>query len=433
MTATALRVRLTSTLRRPDASDTGRALPLLDPAGPTVCLGSAAGIEGLAIPVQPSAATMFGPRGACLLAADGPLWVCDTGHHRLLGWARRPEHDQQGADWLIGQPDFGREGRNAKGPVSGATLNVPTGIAVCGPSDARGHDGAARGQGDTARRYDDAAHGSGLAVADAWNHRVLIWHRALQGSQVLPDVVLGQADFASALANRGADTPTAASLFWPYGVHWDGQRLWVANSGNRRVLMWQGLPSRSGQPADLMLGQSSFHCRDENGGGEPCAASLRWPHAVATWRDRLCIADAGNNRVMVWDRVPGHDNAPCDHVLGQADFAKVDNNQSLYWPNAASLNMPYGLSAAGDWLVVADTANSRLIGWHADDCRTGAAARALAAQPDFGAKGDNRWQAAERDSVCWPYGVAACGEQVVVADSGNNRVLLWRLAAGVGA
>jgi hypothetical protein len=143
------------------------------------------------------------------------------------------------------------------------------------------------------------------------------------------------------------------------------------------------------------------------------------------------VADAGNNRVMVWNGVPDRDNAPCHHVLGQRDFELVDNNQSLYWPNDASLNMPYGIAAVGDWLVVADTANSRLLGWHADDCRTGAPARALSAQPDFAAKGDNRWQLPARDSVCWPYGVAACGPQVAIADSGNNRVLLWRLAAGV--
>ena len=401
-TATALRVRLTSTLRPAATAGAVAAEALLNRAGPDACLGAATSAEGLAIPVQPSASTLFGPRGACLLAADGPLWVSDTGHHRLLGWARRPDHDLQPADWLVGQPDFAREGRNAKGAVSAATLNVPTGIAACG---------------------------GGLAVADAWNHRVLIWHRAPRGSHVPADVVLGQPDFASAASNHGADAPSASSLFWPYGVHWDGARLWVADSGNRRALMWNGLPERCGQPADLMLGQRDYACRDENGGGEPCAASLRWPHAVAAWRGRLCIADAGNNRVMVWDRIPNRDNAPCDHVLGQTDFAKVDNNQSLYWPNAASLNMPYGLAAAGDWLVVADTANSRLLGWHSDDCRTGAAARALCAQPDFGAKGDNRWQAAERDSVCWPYGVAACGDALVVADSGNNRVLLWRLAA----
>ncbi len=30
---------------------------------------------------------------------------------------------------------------------------------------------------------------------------------------------------------------------------------------------------------------------------------------------------------------------------------------------------------------------------------------------------------------CWPYGVAASGSTVAIADSGNNRVLLWEAAA----
>ena len=32
------------------------------------------------------------------------------------------------------------------------------------------------------------------------------------------------------------------------------------------------------------------------------------------------------------------------------------------------------------------------------------------------------------DSVCWPYGIQALEDIVVVADSGNNRVSLWKLA-----
>lgn len=281
------------------------------------------------------------------------------------------------------------------------TLNVPTGITPCG---------------------------EGLAVADAWNHRVLIWNRLPRDHNTPADLVLGQQDFSSMQANRGSVEPTADSLFWPYGIHWDGARLWIADSGNRRVLMWNGLPTHNGQAADLVLGQQGFTCRDENAGGESSASSMRWPHGLALWQGRLCVSDAGNNRIMVWDTVPAQNNIPCDHILGQNDFSLVDNNQSLYRPNEASLNMPYGCAATGGWLMAADTANSRLIAWHADDCHTGAAARALTAQPDFRTEGDNRWQLPAHDSLCWPYGVMHCAGQVVVADSGNNRVLLWRLA-----
>jgi hypothetical protein len=344
---------------------------------------------------------LFGPRGACLLDAQGPLWISDTGHHRLLGWAEIPVADDTAADWVIGQPGFAHEGRNAKGAPGAATLNVPTGIC---------------------------AIDKGVAVADAWNHRVLLWRNAPRDDNTPADVVLGQADFSGAEPNRAAGAPSAQSLFWPYGVHWDGTHLWVADTGNRRVLMWHGLPRDNGRPADLVLGQGSFDCRDENGGGEPTASSMRWPHSIALWRGRLCVTDAGNNRILVWDGVPTEHNAPCACVLGQNDVRQVDHNQSLYWPGAATLQMPYGVAAAGDWCVSADTANSRVIAWHIDDCRTGAAAKALTGQTEFNAKGDNGWRAPTRDSLSWPYGVSIRSKLGVIADSGNNRVLLWPLA-----
>jgi hypothetical protein len=396
---TALHVSLKPALR----PESARAeLALLDRRGPRACLGSGRGGNALAVPVKPDAHSLFGPRGACLLAAAGPLWVCDTGHHRLMGWAQAPDRDGLAADWVIGQPNERSEGRNARGAAAANTLNVPTGITACG---------------------------AGFAVADAWNHRVLIWGSLPGRHNVAADVVLGQADFCAVESNRGSREAAPDSLFWPYGVHWDGARLWVADSGNRRVLMWSGLPQRCGQAADLVLGQASFHCRDENGGGDPTAASMRWPHAITLWDGKLCVTDAGNNRILVWDGVPSADNAPSRWVLGQRDFGSVDHNQSLYWPNAATLHMPYGIAAAGHWCVAADTANSRLIAWHAHDCHSGAPARALCGQDDFTAKGDNAWQLPTRQSLCWPYGIALCAGVAVVADSGNNRVVLWPLAS----
>jgi hypothetical protein len=350
---------------------------------------------------------MFGPRGVCA-APDGTLWVSDTGHHRVLGWRRMPEADNTPADVLFGQPTFNREGRNAGGSASAATLNVPTGITACGPD------------------------GEGLAVADAWNHRVLIWHRRPTASHQRPDVVVGQPDFDHGESNRGADRPSASTLFWPYCVAWDGARLWVADTGNRRVLMWQGLPQAHGAPADLVLGQADFDTRDENGGGAPTANSMRWPHAITFPAGGLCVADAGNNRLMGWRRMPQANNAPCDGMVGQAGTVLVEHNQGSYYPDAACLNMPYGAAVVDDLIAVADTANSRLLAWRIDSLSThGANAHALAAQPDWNSKGDNRWLPAARDSVCWPYCVALAqsgddgGHTLLVADSGNNRVLLW--------
>ena len=62
---------------------------------------------------------------------------------------------------------------------------------------------------------------------------------------------------------------------------------------------------------------------------------------------------------------------------------------------------------------------------------SGAAARALTGQTEFNVKGDNAWLPPTRASLSWPYGISVCGGLAVVADSGNNRVLLWPLAANL--
>ena len=97
-----------------------------------------------------------------------------------------------------------------------------------------------------------------------------------------------------------------------------------------------------------------------------------------------------------------------------------------YYPNSQAMNMPYALAVLGSRLVVADTANSRILGF--DDSSMAAQADRLTAQPDFAAKGDNRWGVAERDTVCWPYGMSSLGSTVAIADSGNNRIMIWDAA-----
>lgn len=55
----------------------------------------------------------------------------------------------------------------------------------------------------------------------------------------------------------------------------------------------------------------------------------------------------------------------------------------------------------------------------------GRPADAVFGQSDFGQNGENRWKLAGRDTLCWPYGISAVDGVLAVADSGNNRVLLW--------
>jgi hypothetical protein len=371
---------------------------LLAASGARVVLGGLSAKDALAEPVRPAPHTLFGPRGAALASPTGPLVVADTGHHRLLIWRGTPQADFAPADLVMGQPDFVSEGRNAKTTLGAVTLNVPTGVAI----------------------------GAGvLAVADAWNHRVLLWHGVPDGARRAPDLVLGQADFRSGLANRGEPAPRADTLNWCYGVAICDGRLVVADTGNRRVLVWNNVPERNSAPADLVLGQRDFTTRDDSGGGPPGAHGMRWPHGIAMAAGRLFVADAGTSRIMVWHRLPRTNGAACDEVLGQGDFTGIDHNRGAYDPNAATLNMPYGIAALSRHLLVADTANSRLLGFDLAELETGMPADRLAGQRSFQDKGENRWERLDRDALCWPYAAATCGDIAVIADSGNNRVLLW--------
>ncbi len=396
-----MQVRLSMTAPAAPSLEHFAASPLAAEAD--VILGRSPSDSILPLPLAPSATSMFGPRGVCLVSETGPFWVADTGHHRLLGWRTCPS-DNQPADWVIGQSGFDQEGQNGKGSIGPATVSVPTGIC---------------------------ATEQGLVVADAWNHRILIWHQRPEADNVPADVVLGQADFTQGDPNRGLTETAADRLHWCYGVYYHEGKLFVSDTGNRRLLIWNQLPQQNGQPADLVLGQPDFTSRNENGGTSPTAASLRWAHGITVWNGNLVVADAGNNRIMIWSGIPTENNAPCLAVLGQENFEDAELNRGVYAPTAASLNMPYGVTATPDWLLVADTANSRLLGWrYRSDLHSlhGTDADALMGQHDFHSKGENRsYGIPLRDSVCWTYDIQACGQTVALADSGNNRVMLWRL------
>lgn len=396
-----MHVSLAAPSRTPARAAAQAAPPVLTPGGARVILGCRPEADTLVAPLSPAADTLFGPRGACLAGPDGPLVVCDTGHHRLLVWKSIPRADGTPADLVIGQPGFGDERRNARGAVGPATLCVPTGIAIAGEV---------------------------LAVADAWNHRVLLWHGLPRKSNQPADVVLGQSGFEAASPNRGRPAPGAETLNWCYGVAIHAGRLYVADTGNRRVLVWDGIPATNGAPADLVLGQREFTSRDEGAAASVGAIGMRWPHGIAASRDHMFVADAGTSRVMAWKALPSRNGAPCDVVLGQAGFALAQANGGTYLPTASTMNMPYAIALHANRLAAADTANSRILHFDVERLATGMPAMAVTGQDGFEARGDNRWRPATRDSLCWPYGITFCDDTAIVADTGNNRVLLWEAA-----
>lgn len=351
---------------------------------------------GLALPsATPTASQLYAPRGVWL--DDTRLIVADSGNHRVLIWHRMPGVDGASADVVLGQPDFEREGPKAGGTDVARGLHLPTGVAVID-----GH----------------------LVVADAWHHRLLVWHTIPTTSFVAPDVVIGQPTLHDVEPNQGGGV-TASTLYWPYGFGVAAGWFWIADTGNRRVLGWPTIPLDGG-PAHVILGQPSPNSNDENRGGDVRGDSFRWPHAVAGDERTLYIADAGNHRIVGWTPAPDADR-PADLVLGQRDF--VTNEELPHRKQGAHrLRFPYALASGARRLAVADTANNRVLLWHSlPRTAVQAPANAVLGQLDFDAAGENRWKSVGADTLCWPYGIAMHGDRLAIADSGNNRVVIWSL------
>jgi len=140
------------------------------------------------------------------------------------------------------------------------------------------------------------------------------------------------------------------------------------------------------------------------------------------------VADAGNHRLLRWNRHPEADE-PADAVLGQPDFDL--GTEFPYVSQAGRLRFPYGVASVGTELAVADTANNRILLFASTDAVSDDVPHAVLGQPTSAANGENRWEKVGADTLCWPYGLhwhrASDGtpELMVVADSGNNRVVVW--------
>ena len=365
---------------------------LSDGWSPAVWLGAPAP-GGLALPAaNPTMAWMYSPRGVFL--DDDHVVVADSGNHRVLIWHGVPDHDEQPANVVLGQPDGTTEGRASAGRGPERGMSLPTGVLV--------HDGR-------------------LVVADAWHHRILIWNEVPQSSDLAPDLVLGQADTTEVEPNRGEEC-SAGSMYWPFGVAVVGGRFWVADTGNRRLLGWDGGVPETDRPADIVLGQPDAQHREENRGRGVGADSFRWPHSITGTDELLLVADAGNHRVLGWQPHPDKDRA-ADLLLGQPDF-----DTAREWPfgphSGDRLRFPYAVALEGERLAVADTANNRILLWDAIPA-DGRPADHVLAQAAFTENGENRWTSVQRDTLCWPYGMSLHGDRLAVADSGNNRVMIW--------
>jgi hypothetical protein len=155
----------------------------------------------------------------------------------------------------------------------------------------------------------DATH---LVVADNGNHGVLIWNGlpSFSSAAAAADLELGWPTFAATSTQPVA--ASASTLNGPTTAYFGGGRLYVADRDNHRVLVWNSLPTTSGQAADFVLGQPDFVSSTPGLG----AASLNTPNSVVIYKNSLLVGDRGNKRILVWTPLPTRSGEAAHAALG---------------------------------------------------------------------------------------------------------------------
>jgi hypothetical protein len=221
--------------------------------------------------------------------------------------------------------------------------------------------------------------------------------------------VIGQKDFSTA----GCSVPSARTMCDPYGETFAHNLLYIADADYNRVLGFKKLPKKNGGKAKFVLGQSNFSGTNS----ATTKSALNFPTAVVAAGTQLFVNDFSNSRVLIWNKLPTKSNTPASVVVGQADFTSngpTTAKSGLSFPEA-------GLAVAGGKLLVADRNNSRIMIWNTIPTTNGANADVVVGQPDFTSSDNHTSQTGLNE----PEGIWSDGTKLVVADFMNNRVLIW--------
>lgn len=336
------------------------------------------------------------------------LYLSDSFNSRVLGFNSIPSINNANSDFVLGQVDF----TSSDYGISSTRFGIPSSPSF--------------------------SNGKMMLLS---RHRILIWNNAPTSGEIPADVVIGQSSFSSnvnSCSGAGVDNPAAV---WSVAG-----KIIVSDFNNHRVLIWNSVPTTNNQPADLVLGQQSFNncaANDNNDDGvtdTASASTLNRPRGI--WSDgvRLVVADASNNRVLIWNTFPTSSFAPADVVLGQANFinmASNDDNQdgSTDVSGLATSRVMYipsnGIFSNGTQLFVPDSFNNRVLIWNDFPTTNFTPADRVLGQSDFShvaSNDDNQdgiSEAITARTLAYPTGVLQVNNQLIVTDS-NNRYLIYK-------
>lgn len=296
--------------------------------------------------------------------------------------------DGQAANIVIGQPDFTTTDEAARDKLFEGLYGRPA-----------------------------VANGT-LYLPDYGADRVLGYHGVPTSNGAAADFVLGKTDFDD------PRDPSSESVFsGPQTVITDGERLFVTDYSDDRILVYNSLPTTSGAAANHVIGQADFTSSDDG-----CSA-IRFDslESATVINGKLIVADTYNHRVLIWDSIPTSFDKPADLVLGQSHMDTCTSNDdsqtgiSDVTPSSRTMYGPTDVWSDGTRLVVADEDNERVLIWSEFPTANFTPADLVLGQSDFTSRG---W-GAEANKLSGPYMLHSNGNQLFVADSDNNRVLIW--------
>lgn len=226
-------------------------------------------------------------------------------------------------------------------------------------------------------------------------------------------LVIGQPDFVTGTSNT-----TQNGLKQPGGAAFDADgNLWVVDFGNNRILQY-GPQLTTDMNASLVLGQANFTSNVP----ATTNSGLAGPHYIAfDASGDLWVTDSGNNRVLEF-KPPLANGMTASLVIGQANFV---SNGAATTPMGLSFPTGVAFDSAGN-LWAGDSANNRVLQFM-PPFTNGMSASLVLGQASFTTSA----AATTQSGLSGPFGIAFDSSgALAVADSGNNRTLLFAPAFG---
>ncbi|MBI2103781.1 hypothetical protein HYT59_02130, partial [Candidatus Woesebacteria bacterium] len=314
----------------------------------------------------------------------GRMIVADQGNNRILVWNSVPTTNGKPADLVLGQPDF-NSGTANNGGLSARTMNVPASV------------------------YSD---GNRLFVADDSNDRVLIWNTFPTSNGQAADVVVGESNFTS----TDAGTCNSSNLARPNGLWVYQNKLVVSDRSQDRILIWNSIPTANGVPADLVLGQTGFTTCS----AQTISASTFIDNrgVLVDQNGKLYVADRGNRRILIWNTFPTSNGQAADVVVGQGDFTTSATNA-----NADRIGQVLRFYVSNNRLFVSAFNSVRI--FNSIPTSNGASADIVLGQTNFTDSSANSGGSTSASGFNVPAGIFEYNNKLLVTDEGNARILIF--------